>query len=84
MFFRMVILGNKLKCWNTIPIWRRTASMSTLGSVMTVPSKVMVPEVGSSSKFRQRRKVDLPEPEGPMMTTFSPSRMCSEMLSSTR
>ena len=47
--------------------------MSALGSVMSVPSKVMVPVVGVSSRFRQRRKVDLPEPEGPMMTTFSPS-----------
>ena len=37
-------------------------------------SKVMVPEVGSSSRFRQRRKVDLPEPEGPIMATFSPWR----------
>ena len=31
MFFRMVILGNRLKCWNTIPIWRRMALMSALG-----------------------------------------------------
>ena len=51
--------------------------MSTLGSVISAPSKVMVPAVGVSSRFRQRRKVDLPEPEGPMMTTFSPSSMCS-------
>ena len=46
--------------------------MSALGSVISVPSKVMVPAVGVSSRLRQRRKVDLPEPEGPMMTTFSP------------
>ena len=26
----------------------------------------MEPEVGISSRFRQRRKVDLPQPEGPM------------------
>ena len=49
--------------------------MSALGSVMSVPSKVMVPLVGVSSRFRQRRKVDLPEPEGPMTTTFSPGLM---------
>ncbi len=79
MFFRMVILGNRLKCWNTMPIWRRTASISVLASVITVPSKVMEPEVGVSSRLSERRKVDLPEPEGPMMTTFSPGWMCSEM-----
>ena len=73
MFRRMVMLGKRLKCWKTMPICRRMASMSTLGSVMTVPLKVMVPALGSSSRLRQRRKVDLPEPEGPMMTTFSPS-----------
>ena len=39
--------------------------MSTLGSVISVPSKVMEPLVGVSSRFRHRRKVDLPEPEGP-------------------
>ena len=72
MFFRMVMLGKRLKCWNTMPIFRRTTSMSVLGSVMTSPSKVMVPEVGSSSRFRLRRNVDLPEPEGPMMTILSP------------
>ena len=49
--------------------------MSVLGSVMSVPSKVMVPLVGVSSRFRQRRKVDLPEPDGPMTTTFSPGLM---------
>jgi len=37
--------------------------MSVFGSVMTSPSKVMVPEVGSSSRFRLRRNVDLPEPD---------------------
>ena len=43
--------------------------------VMSTPSKMMEPLVGSSSRFRLRRKVDLPEPEGPMTTTTSPRRM---------
>ena len=72
MFLRMVILGKRLKCWNTITICWRTLSIFTLGSVMTVFSKVMVPAVGVSSRLRQRRKVDLPDPEGPITTTFSP------------
>ena len=36
--------------------------------VMFCPSKMISPLVGSSNRFRQRRKVDLPEPEGPMIT----------------
>ena len=58
-------------------MWRRTSSMFTCGAVMHCPSKTISPEVGTSSRFRQRRKVDLPEPEGPMTTTFSPGAMCS-------
>ena len=72
MFFKMVIWGNRLKCWNTMPICWRTWSIFTLGSVMTVPWKEMVPALGVSSRFKHRRKVDLPEPEGPITTTFSP------------
>ena len=67
-----------------MPICWRTWSIFTLGSVMTVPWKVMVPALGVSSRFRHRRNVDLPEPEGPMTTTFSPGQMCWEMLSSTK
>ena len=57
----------------------------------TVALDIMMSEFGSgvpntrvTNKLRQRRKVDLPEPEGPMMTTFSPSWMVSLMSSSTR
>jgi hypothetical protein len=32
----------------------------------------MVPELMSSRRLMVRNKVDLPEPLGPMMTTFSP------------
>src|SRR5699024_8251655 len=67
-----------------MPICWRILSISVLGLVISVPSKEIEPEVGVSSRFRHRRKVDLPEPEGPMMTTFSPCSMCSEMSSSTR
>ena len=72
MFCFTVMWGNRLNCWNTMPIRARSLLMSFLGSVMSTPSKVMVPEVGSSSRFRHRRNVDLPEPEGPMTATFSP------------
>ena len=39
--------------------------------VRTSPSIRMRPDVGSSRQFIQRIKVLLPEPEGPMMTSFS-------------
>ena len=46
--------------------------MSTDMSAMSTPLKMMLPEVGSSIQFRQRRKVLLPEPDGPTTTTFAP------------
>ena len=46
--------------------------MSALGSVISAPLKNILPPVGSSRRFRQRKKVDLPDPEGPMTTTTSP------------
>ncbi len=46
--------------------------MLHFGSVIFKPSKVILPPVGSSSKLRERRKVDFPEPDGPMITTTSP------------
>ena len=39
--------------------------------VINAVTKVLYPEVGVSSRFRQRRKVLLPPPEGPMMDTTS-------------
>src|SRR5690606_13928710 len=37
----------------------------------------IVPLVGTSNKFKQRKKVDLPEPEGPIIATTSP--LCTEV-----
>ena len=74
--------GKRLKCWNTIPIfWRCSSILSftilpsalrTFFLVMSTPLKTMEPPVGSSIRLRERRKVDLPEPEGPMTTITSP------------
>src|SRR5699024_3461447 len=71
-FCRMVLLGNRLKCWKTIPICWRYLLIFVLGSVISCPSKRICPAVGSSSRLRERRKVDFPEPEGPTITTTSP------------
>ena len=66
-----------------MPMCWRTLLMSVPGAVMSCPLKKIWPPVGVSSRFKQRRKVDLPEPEGPMMAIFSPGEMVSVMLFST-
>ena len=40
---------------------------------MSVPSTTILPAVGSWSRFTQRRRVDLPEPDRPITTKISPS-----------
>ena len=40
---------------------------------------VMVPASYRSSRLMQRHNVDLPEPEGPMTTTTSPTPTVREM-----
>ena len=75
MFCSTVLWGNRLKCWNTMPIFWRCRSIFTALPARSAPSKKMAPEVGCSSRFRLRSSVDLPEPEGPMIATTSPLRM---------
>src|SRR6266849_15061 len=78
--------GYRLKRWNTMPIWlRRCCSTRCLISAFSVcgkyclPSKVMVPESGSSSRFIIRSSVLLPPPLGPKITTCSPLRTVTVM-----
>src|SRR5215211_2975297 len=71
-FSSAVRCGNRLNAWNTMPILRRTASMSTSGSVTSIPPTTTLPEVGSSRRVMQRSRVDLPDPDGPMTQTTSP------------
>ena len=66
-------LLNKLKCWNTIPMFSLTLFRSTSLASIWWPSTTTWPSVISSKRFRQRRNVDFPLPEGPKMTTTSPS-----------
>jgi len=47
---------------------------------MSWPSTMMVPESTVSSLLMERKSVLLPEPEGPMMTTFSPRLMDMDTL----
>ena len=60
----------KLKCWNTIPRFRRTFRI--FFSVTSSPLKYISPEVGSSIQLMQRRNVDFPDPDGPNIATRSP------------
>ena len=48
------------------------AQLVDVGLVHLDPLELMVPPVGFSSRFRQRRKVDLPQPDGPIRQTTSP------------
>jgi hypothetical protein len=68
---RIDIVGKGFGRWNTIPTWRRTSTGSTplpyrsLPSTRTSPS-TCAPGMTSCMRFSVRRKVDLPQPDGPM------------------
>jgi hypothetical protein len=47
--------------------------MSVFGFVISWSLIHTVPFVGVSSKFKHRKKVDLPEPEGPITAMTSPA-----------
>ena len=72
-FSRTVRWANRLKDWNTMPMRRRRAGTSASGARMSWPSMKMRPPLGWSSRLRQRRKVLLPVPDGPMMEITSPT-----------
>ncbi len=66
-----------------MPTLRRSASLSSFGSLTSCPSTVIEPESIGTSALTQRSSVDLPEPEGPMMQITSPFITSSEMPLST-
>ena len=85
----MVMLSNtdlslkRLKDWKTMPIRRRRRGTSASGERMSCPSIRIVPPEGCSKRLRQRRKVLLPVPEGPMTEITSPGRTSRLMSRST-
>src|SRR5680860_288399 len=83
MFSSAVLCGKRLKLWNTIPIFCHTLFTFVFGSVMSMPSMMIVPRCMGSSAFIQRSMVDLPEPEGPITTTTSLLVICRSMPRST-
>ncbi len=77
MFSATVLCGNRLNCWNTMPMRRR--SSSGLSFRTDFPSSRMSPWSGSMSRFMTRSKVDLPEPDGPMTDAVVPFSTCRSM-----
>ena len=77
---RAVVRDSRLKPWNTKPMeWlRMPASWSSDRVATSVPSRKYDPDVGWSRQPTRLRKVDLPEPEGPMTATNSPRSRVSE------
>ena len=70
-------VGSRLKDWKMKPSLSRRTRVSRLSFMAARSSPVMRiwPAVGVSRPARQCRRVDLPEPEGPMMAANSPGRM---------
>jgi len=68
-----VRLERRLKCWNTIPMFRRTSrSRLPRNPVTSTPSMKIWPFSGRSSRLMQRIRVLFPAPLGPMMPKISP------------
>ena len=67
-------MAKRLNCWKTKPMrrLRTTASAVSLMELTFSPARRKVPVVGVSRHPRMCMRVDLPEPEGPMMATYSP------------
>ncbi len=68
------VRGSRLKVWNTKPIsWlRMAASSSSVIRATSLPFRMYEPAVGVSRQPIRFMRVDLPEPEGPMIPTYSP------------
>ena len=74
--------GNGFGFWNTIPIRRRRSTASTSEALRSSPwnwsvPRTLVPGMRSFMRLRQRRNVDLPQPDGPMSAVISFRRMSS-------
>ena len=67
--------GIRLNDWKTKPVRSRRSvvASSSLSRLIVAPSRTISPEVGRSSPPRSWSSVDLPEPDGPIRATNSPS-----------
>ncbi len=76
MFSSAVRVGSRLNAWKMKPMWSRRSWVSCLSlrPTSSVSPIVEEPEETVSRPAMQCINVDLPEPEGPMMAVYSPSR----------
>ena len=81
---KTVKCGNSSKLWNTIPTDRRKAAMLVTSGASRKPLTLISPASIVSRPFTVLIRVLLPEPEGPQMTTTSPSAMRAEQFLRTR
>ena len=74
MFSSAVSVASRLKLWKMKPILsrRRCVSFLSLSRVISMPSTATRPPVGLSRPARMCMRVDLPEPDGPMMAVRRP------------
>jgi hypothetical protein len=74
MFSSAVSTGSKLKNWKTKPSLSRLSRVSSSSSSepSATPSSATSPAVGRSSPARMCMRVDLPDPEGPMIALKRP------------
>ncbi len=93
MFRSTFMLGKRLNCWKTMPMFLRTSRecFSPAGTSLPFrsscerysPATLMVPSSGFTRVISSRRIVVLPEPEGPMRVTCLPGDTSKQRLSST-
>jgi hypothetical protein len=79
MLSRTMRCWNRLNDWNTMPISLRIRSMFLMSSISSIPSMTIRPRSWLSRRLIVRMNVDLPEPDGPTITTTSPRRTVVEM-----
>ena len=86
---RMVIAGNGLGFWNTMPM-RRRVSVARWSSAVDVAAveehrarERCAPGTSSCMRLRMRRNVDLPQPDGPMSAVTLRGRISRDTRSST-
>ena len=92
-FFITVMCGNRLNCWNTRPKRERawaSVALSPYAAEPPSPARATArspyhssPASRRSSSVMQRKSVDLPPPDGPMIATTSPGVTSSVMSLST-
>ncbi len=75
MFSSAVRVGTRLNAWNTKPIRSRRSRVRSLSFMVVRSDSPMktLPSDAESSPAMQCMRVDLPEPEGPMIAVNRPT-----------